>query len=152
MIQLAVYFPSMSFLAKPSFVVAASLTVAVLGIGGALNSYQASASYAEQFPDVYGGERARVRFARLAERVPASAELAYLTDLDPGQPAYDSAFLAAQYALAPRVLVFLHGQSPPEWAVGNFSKAVDFTAAGEAQGYAMISDLGQGVILFRRKS
>ena len=135
-----------------SLAIAAVVTVAVLGAGGALNSYQVSARYAEQLPDAYGGEHAQTRFAPLADRVPASAVLAYFTDLDPGQPAYDSAFLAAQYALAPRVLVFLHGQPPPEWAVGNFSKPADFAAAGEARGYAMIADLGQGVILFRLKS
>jgi len=136
---------------NPSFVIAAVLAVAILGAAGALNSYQVSAHYAEQLPDAYGGEHAQTRFAQLVERVPASAVLAYFTDLDPG-PAYDSAFLAAQYAVAPRVLVFLHGQPSPEWAVGNFSKPADFAAAGEAKGYAMIADLGQGVILFRRKS
>jgi hypothetical protein len=136
---------------NPSLAIAAVLAVAVLGAAGALNSYQVSARYAEQLPDAYGGEHAQTRFAQLIERVPASAVLAYFTDLDPG-PAYDSAFLAAQYAVAPRVLVFLHGQPPPEWAAGNFSKPADFAAAGEAKGYAMIADLGQGVILFRRKS
>ncbi len=118
---------------------------------GALNSYQVSGSYAEQFPDAYGGERARTRFAPLAERVPASAELGYFTDLTPAQPAYAPAFLSAQYAVAPRVLVFLNGQAPPEWAVGNFSMPADFAAAGEAQGYTMVADLDNGVILFRRK-
>ncbi len=132
--------------------IAASLTLGVLGAWGALNSYQVSASYAEQFPDAYGGEHAQARFAPLAARVPASAELGYFTDLDAAQLAYESAFLAAQYALAPRVLVFLDGRSPPEWAVGNFSKPADFAAAGEARGYSMIADLGNGVILFRRKS
>ena len=132
--------------------IAAALIVAVLGAGGALNSYQVSARNAAQFPDAYGGEQAQVRFAPLAGRVPPSAELGYLTDLDAAQPAYAPAFLAAQYAVAPRLLVFLRGQPPPEWAVGNFSKAVDFAAAGEAMGYTMIADLGNGVILYRRKS
>jgi len=117
-----------------------------------MNSYQVSARYAEQLPDAYGGEHAQARFGPLLERVPTSAVLAYFTDLDPGQSASDSAFLAAQYAVATRVLVFLHGPPLPEWAVGNFSKPVDFAAVGEAKGYAMIADLGQGVILFRRKS
>jgi hypothetical protein len=142
----------MSVATNPSLVIAASLTVAVLGAWGALNSYQVSASYAEQFPDAYGGERAEVRFASLTARVPASAELGYFTDLDESQKAYAPAFLAAQYAVAPRVLVLLDREARPEWAVGNFSKPADFSAAGEARGYAMIADLGNGVILFRRKA
>jgi hypothetical protein len=136
---------------NPSLVNAAALAVGVLGAWGALNSYQVSASYAEQFPDAYGGARAQARFAPLAERVPASAVLGYFTDLNGAQLVAESAFLAAQYALAPRVLVFLDGQSPPEWAVGNFSMPTDFAAAGDARGYAMLADLGNGVILFRRK-
>jgi len=111
-----------------------------------------SASYAEQFPDAQGGDRAQARFAPLTERIPASAELGYFTDLDAAQLANESAFLAAQYAVAPRVLVVLDGRSPPKWAVGNFSKPADFDAAGAARGYQMIADLGNGVILFRRKS
>src|SRR5580700_5883249 len=99
---------------NPSLVIAVSLTVGILGVWGALNSYQVSANNAEQFPDAYGEERAQVRFAPLDARVPASAELGYFTDLDSSRLAYESAFLAAQYAVAPRVLVVLNGQSPPE--------------------------------------
>jgi hypothetical protein len=142
----------MSVSVNSSRVTAALLTVAALGVCGALNSYQVSANYAAQFPDAYGGERAQARFAALAGRVPASAELGYFTDLDPAQPAYAPAFLSAQYAVAPRALVFVDGQTHPDWAVGNFSKPADFAAIGEARGYAMIADLRNGVILFRRKS
>lgn len=127
------------------------MAVAVLGAAGAFSSYQISSAYAQQYPDAYGGERAQARFAPLTQRLPASAELGYFTDLDPSQPAYAPAFLAAQYAVAPRVLVFLDGKAHPDWAVGNFSKPADFAAAGESRGYAMSADLGNGVILFKRK-
>jgi hypothetical protein len=82
--------------------------------------------------------------------VPASAVLGYLTDLDPSQQAYGSAFLAAQYAVAPRVLVLIDPQTRPEWAVGNFTRPMDFSAVGAAKGYAMNADLGNGVVLFHR--
>lgn len=131
-------------------VTAGVLAVGVLGAFGALNSYQVSSNYAEKFPDAYGGGVAQVRFAPLLERVPASAELGYITDLDPSQRAYESAFLAAQYAVAPRVLVTTQGAAWPEFAVGNFSRPQDFAAAGAARGYAMTADLGNGVVLFRR--
>src|SRR5579863_1975495 len=108
-----------------TYVRVAALAVAVLGAAGAYSSYQVSASNARLFPDVYGVESARVRFAPLLDRVPASAELGYFTDLDPSQAAYAPAFLAAQYAVAPRVLLLLDGKQTPELAVGNFSKPQD---------------------------
>lgn len=132
------------------------VTVVLLGVGllavyGALNSYEVSAEYARQYPDAYGGELARVRFAPLDARLPSNAELGYFTDLDPSQAAYNPAFLAAQYAVAPRVLLFVDAKTRPEFAVGNFSKPQDYAAAGEARGYGMVADLGNGVVLFQRK-
>jgi hypothetical protein len=133
-----------------TFVTIAALTVAGLGAAGAISSYQVSASNAQLLPDMYGAEKAQVRFAPLRDRIPAQAALGYFTDLDSSQPAYAPAFLAAQYAVAPRMLL-LDGKQTPEWAVGNFSKPMDFAAVGEARGYAMAADLGNGVVLFRRK-
>lgn len=133
-----------------TLITVAALAVAVLGAAGALSSYQVSAEYARQYPDAYGGERAQARFEPLAARIPASASLGYFTDLDSSAPAYAPAFLAAQYALAPRVLIPVDREKP-EFAVGNFSRPTDFAAAGEARGYAFQADLGNGVILFKRK-
>jgi hypothetical protein len=39
----------------------------------------------------------------------------------------------------------------PEWAVGNFSKPQDYASAGDAHGYTLVADLGNGIVLFRRK-
>jgi hypothetical protein len=36
--------------------------------------------------------------------------------------------------------------------VGNFSKPLDFAAAGAAKGYAMTADLGNGVVLYHRQT
>jgi hypothetical protein len=124
----------------------------VLAVFGAINSYQVSRNYSAQFPDLYGGERAQSRFAPLLPQVPESAEVGYITDLDPSQQVYASALLAAQYAVAPRLVVMIDARTRPEWAVGNFSKPQDFAAAGDARGYAMVQDFGNGVVLFRRKS
>jgi hypothetical protein len=135
---------------RSTLVTAAVLAVGVLGALGALNSYQVSSDYSEKFKDAYGGGAAQRRFAPLLDRVPAAEALGYLTDLDPSQPAYAPAFLAAQYALAPRVLYLIDGQVRPEWAVGNFTKPLDFATAGAVQGYTMTADLGNGVVLFHR--
>jgi hypothetical protein len=137
---------------RSTLVAAVLCVVALLALFGALNSYQVSEEYAKQFPDAYGGERARVRFAALLARIPPTAELGYISDLDPSQPAYASAFLATQYAAAPRIVTFVGPKNKPELAIGNFTRPQDFAAAGEARGYAIEADLGNGVILFRRKS
>jgi hypothetical protein len=124
---------------------------------GALNSYEVSRGYSERFPDAYGGARAELRFAPLAARTAPDAELGYFTDLDPSATAYSAAYLAAQYALAPRLLLIIDGQTRdtqarPEWAVGNFAQMRDYSQAGDARGYALAADLGNGVVLFHRKS
>ncbi len=125
--------------------------VAVLAISGALNSYQTSVEYARQFPDAYGGERAKDRFRAVLEKIPEAAELGYFSDIDPNNAASASAFLAAQYAAAPRLVMFVDEKNRPELAVGNFSRAGDFVAAGESRGYGFVTDFGNGVVFYRRK-
>ena len=128
--------------------------MAALGVAGAFNSYQTSIAYAKQFPDAYGGSAGEERFAAFIARVPASADVGYFTDLDPSRGAYTPAFLSAQLALVPRVLKFVNGTGGgdrPEWALGNFTMPGDFAAAGNARGYDLVADLGNGVVLFRRK-
>ncbi len=137
---------------RAAIVNGACILVAILAILGARNSYQTSSDYAAQYPDQYGGASAEIRFAPLLARIPATAQIGYFTDLDPSQAVAGGVFLAAQYAVAPRLLVNLDAQNQPEWAVGNFSKPQDYAAAGEAKGYSLVEDLGSGVVLFRRKS
>ena len=127
------------------------LSVAVLAVFGAMNSYQVALRNAERYPDAYGAARAQARFAPLLERLPRSAAAGYITDLDAAANAYAPALLAVQYALAPRQLVNLRPGTSPEWAVGNFSKPQDYAAAGAARGYEVAGDFGNGVVLFRRK-
>ena len=136
---------------------AACFIVGVLGVFGALNSYQVSHAYSEQFPDAFGGARAELRFAPLVTRTAPDAALGYFTDLDPSGTAYSAGYLAAQFALAPRLLLIVDGQSRdtqtrPEWAVGNFAQPRDYSQFGDARGYGLVADLGNGVALFHRKS
>ena len=137
---------------RSSLVTGACLAVGALAVIGAFNSYQVSKGYSARFPDAYGAASAEASFAPLLARIPANAELGYFTDIQPSQAAYSAAFLAAQYAVAPRQLLMVDAQTHPEWAAGNFSKPQDFAQAGEARGYSLVADLGNGVVLFRRKS
>ncbi|MEO8026310.1 MAG: hypothetical protein ABI823_07540 [Bryobacteraceae bacterium] len=136
---------------RPALVTAACLGAAVLALFGALSSYQTSRTYAEQYPDAYGAARGEVRFAPVAAQIPANGVLGYITDLEGSQSAFAPAFLAAQYVLAPRQLLVVNAENKPEWALGNFSKPMDFAAAGAALGYEVARDAGNGVILFHRK-
>ena len=83
-------------------------------------------------------------------QIPADARLGYITDLQISDGSYSAIFIAAQYALAPRQLV-TSDANPPDWALGNFTKQVDYAAAGASKGYAVTADFGGGVVLYRRK-
>jgi hypothetical protein len=136
---------------RPGAVSFVCLAVCVLSVFAVFNSLEPTKASAEQYPDAYGAARAESRFAPLLVRVATNAQLGYLTDLESTHPAYSAAFLAAQYALAPRQLLMVSPQMRPEWAVGNFTKPIDFASAGAAQGYDVSADFGNGVVLFHRK-
>jgi len=68
------------------------VAVVVLGTWGAFGSYATSAELARRFPDTYGASKAEARFSELCKRLPASAKVGYITDLDPSESAYSSAF------------------------------------------------------------
>ena len=120
---------------REHIVTAVCFAVPLLTFFAALNGYQVSATNAKQFPDTFGVSRAELRFAPLIARIPATAQISYFTDLDPSSPAYSAAFLATQYALAPRQLSIAGQGANPEWAAGNFSRPVDYASAGAAHSY-----------------
>ena len=135
---------------RSTAVAAACFAVAALVVFGTLNSYEVSARTAGQYTDPFGIARAQQRFAPVLQQVPASAKLGYITDLEPSHQSYSTAFLAVQYALAPRqLLVLAPGGERPDWAVGNFSRPQDFAAAAAPHGYELAADFGTGAVLFR---
>jgi len=122
--------------------------VAALAVFASLSSYQVSQQVAARFPDAYGVTGAEQRMAGALEILPATGVVGYLSDLPLNQNAGTAAFLAAQYALAPRALVA--DPSKTEWVVGNFSRATDFAALGMQSGLSMVRDFGNGVVVYRR--
>lgn len=125
-----------------------ALIVAVLALAGALSSYQAAENYGEQYPDAYGVARAGQRFAAAVQMLPPSGVIGYLSDLPKSENAGVAAFLAAQYALAPRALT--QDATPTEWVVGNFARPADFAALGAKSRLTVVRDFGNGVVLYRR--
>jgi hypothetical protein len=122
------------------------IIVAVASVLAAANSLQLSSQLQ---PDPWSIEIAVERFSGATTRLPAHSAVGYISDLPVTDTAGTLAFLSAQYALAPRFLDPLMRTSP-EQAVGNFSVPTDYRAAGAKAGYTLESDLGNGVVLYRK--
>jgi len=145
-------------------------------MAGVIHSYQVSAETAEYFSDPYRVAAAEQRFADAARRLPATGVIVYLSDLacdgcakESGQAdsgprrqggemlrgsalrnAGNAAIVAARYALAPRLVTPALEAPTAEWALGNFSRPLDFSGFGARLGFTMVADLGNGVVLYRR--
>lgn len=125
------------------------IAVAIAAVLASADSLQL-ASQLQQDP--WGVESAAQRFATATTRLPPLDEVGYISDLPVDSKDGTPAFLAAQYALAPR-LVTPVGRSAlvrPQHAVGNFSRPTDYAAAGAKAGYAVEADLGNAVVLYTK--
>jgi glycosyltransferase involved in cell wall biosynthesis len=94
------------------------------------------------------------RFRELQGTLPARARLGYLSDTlssrgsdgaDPGRLAFKR-YLLAQYALLPAIL---RSEPDGELVLGNFDSLAD-TRRRAPQGFQVVRDLGNGVLLLRR--
>jgi hypothetical protein len=88
------------------------------------------------------------RLAGLSAIVPNDAVLGYITDLEPGSPSAWAMFNAAQYTLAPRIL--LQNNTAQNLVLGNFARPADFSAIGRRHGISIERDFQNGIVLFRR--
>jgi hypothetical protein len=127
-----------------------ALTVALLAVLAALNSYSKASKLAASSPILMVRRRHRLDLRRPYRRFPKDAPLGYISDLALDQKAGVTAFLAAQYALAPHAVAPVDPSALTEWAVGNFALPGDYPAAGARLGYSVVADLGRGVLIFRR--
>jgi hypothetical protein len=93
--------------------------------------------------NAYGIGAQEQRFEAVKRELGSNAIAGYVSDLaDPGF------VLAAQHALAPVLLV---DNVPFQFAVGNFSKPMDYAEFGRARHLVLVKDFGAGVTLFRKK-
>lgn len=131
----------------PQFrVLAALIAVAIAAVLASADSLQLASQLQ---PDPFGAESAQQRFAVASTRLTPRGEVGYISDLPLHGSAGTAAFLATQYALAPRLLVPVR-QTHPQQAVGNFSRPADYAVAGAKAGYALEADLGNGVVLYTK--
>jgi hypothetical protein len=130
---------------------AAAFAVAVLALWASSNSYLVSRNLSEQRPDMYGARKAHLRFAPALPLLPPAGRVTYISDLKFDDGSGTAAFLTAQNALAPRLLVMPGAQAQTEYAIGQFSQQLDYAEFGSRHGFAFQRDLGNGVALYRRK-
>jgi hypothetical protein len=123
------------------------LVVAIASLWAAASSLEIAS---QQPRDPYGVDLALQRFAAASTPLPPRGEVGYISDLPLSDNAGTAAFLAAQYALAPRVLVPQVDRKTPAHAIGNFTRPRDYAAAGGKAGYKVQADLGSGVVLFNK--
>jgi hypothetical protein len=134
---------------SPAKSTAAVLAAAALSLWGSIQIWDAESAYQRQSADPYRIADQTARFAEFQATVAPNAVLGYLTDVPAGDILATSMFLAAQYALAPRVLQ--HGDSF-EIVLGNFTRPADFASLGRQHSLRLERDFGNGVVLFRREA
>jgi hypothetical protein len=124
--------------------------IAALALSSMLSSYNATHRNNEMFHDPYEVAKAEERLAAAAARIPATATVGYFSDVKMESDSGRSLFFAAQYALAPRLLVEAGGKVKYEYAIRESHSPVDLTSAGAAHGLKLVTDFGNGVALFKK--
>lgn len=123
-----------------------AIVVAALAVLAAMKSYDLST---QQAADPYAITAAQARFAAALEILPVSGEIGYLSDMPLSDNVGQIAYMAAQYAMAPRALMPVE-KAPAEWVLGNFAHPGNFAERGAQAGYRIQRDLGNGVVVYRR--
>jgi hypothetical protein len=121
-----------------------------LSMWGAVEYFGFETGYQKQSRDPYHVAAQAARLEGVSALVPEEAVLGYMTDLEPGSPSAWAMFKAAQYTLAPRIL--LQNNSAQSRVLGNFARPADFGAVGKQQGLSIERDFQNGVVLFRKDS
>jgi hypothetical protein len=134
----------------PVWLQAGVCVVAALCLISGIRTYRDADAYAHAFQDPYMINAQATRWSEALRTLPPNIVTGYLSDLPldgtPGQ----AAFFGVANALAPRLVV--RDADGPQWVVGNFSRPMDFAAAGSAHGLQMVRDFGNGAVVFRRRA
>lgn len=127
---------------------AAGVVAVAASLYASMNSYRIASELHAQSTDPYGVAAAVDRFATVRGMLPPRGTVGYISDLP--ERVGGTVRMAASYALLPRLVAPVENGSSYEWAVGNFSRPLDYAAAGAQFGYTMAADTGSGVILYRK--
>jgi hypothetical protein len=131
-------------------VIAASIAAGAIALFAGMTAYSVSRALNVASKDPFHVGIALEQFAPVRARVPATAVLGYASDLALSSAAGKAGFFAAQYALAPRILVDAASRDRFDYVVGNWARKQDYVAAGQSRGLTLVEDLGQGILLYRK--
>ena len=124
------------------------VAVSLLALFGALQNFADADRAAKEFSDPY---RVMPRQEALAlPEVPAGARTGYFSDVPVSTTGGTVAFLASQYAVAPRLLVERERAADAVWWIGGFSKRLDYRAEGAALGLQFVRELSGAIALYRK--
>ncbi len=135
----------------PIRVLAGIAVVAALAIFGALDYAQFLSEYtrsADQFQ--IAAQEARFRDALAA--LPPAGIVGYVSDVPSSGPQGQAMLGAAQYALAPRIVVPFKSGHKTDWVVGSFARPEEAPRVAAERGLNIVSDYGNGVVLFRKEA
>jgi hypothetical protein len=131
------------------FHTAAVAAVGALGLYGALQQYAFVRDADQQNRDPFRIIEIQANVGTLAARLPAGSEVGFFTDLPPAEVAARGAFIAAQYGLAPHLLV--RDTEKPRYVIGVFAQSKDLQGAGDERGLEVVEVLSPGFVLFEKK-
>jgi hypothetical protein len=116
----------------------------------AVRSYREIDAYGRAYQDPYMINLQPERLRDAARMLPENGVVGYLSDLSLADPPGQAAYFGVANALAPRLVV--RDPDSPQWVLGNFSRPQDFAAMGGAHRLDLVRDLGNGVVIFRRRA
>jgi len=134
----------------PIRVLAGIGVVAALAIFGALDYAQFLSEYSRS-ADQFQIAAQETRFREALAALPAAGIVGYVSDVPAGDPQAQAMLGAAQYALAPRIVVPLKSGDKADWVVGSFARPDEAPRVAAERGLSIVSDYANGVVLFRRE-
>ncbi|MBM3747708.1 MAG: hypothetical protein FJW34_18125 [Acidobacteria bacterium] len=126
--------------------------VTLLALWAVLDYYRLTASYNRDYQDVYRIGAHLERWEDVRSLAPGDAVVGYVSDMKHEDPAGAAAFLATQYALAPRLLVYVKPGRKVRWVVGAFSRPPDLEKIQAEHGLRLVRDFGDGRALFETRA
>ncbi len=132
------------------------VTVAVLAsvaVYNALIQFGLSDRFSSLRADPFNVMEMQSRVSPILDRIPLTERVGYFSDVPISVSAGRAAFLAAQHAFAPRLLVREDAPAAKQarYWLAVFSKEQDYVAPGTQRGLVMERDLGAYLIFYRRR-
>jgi len=132
--------------------VAVLLAVAGISIWSSVSFYQSRRLMNVAVKDSHGIEYFQRVLGGAAVEIPEDAAVGYVSDASMDDPRGIAQFFAAQYVLAPRLLVEEGTATAAGWIVGVFGSDLDVNRYAQERGWMVVRKLDAGLVLFRRKT